>query len=133
MEVWRGTGGRGARDMEGEVISGARSAWRFALEAVLPYAQQAAIEVEADTAHDEWEGVAEATFTSSVILPLCDTSGRWSPDQFQRLGVDRADDRLHAIRAECQGSCFVLARALSPTPATAPCRSGRARGRSRPG
>ena len=94
--------------MEGEAISAARSAWRFALETVLPYAQQAGIEVEADTAYDEWEGLVEAIFTSFVILPLCDTTGRWSPDQFHRLGFDVTDPAKLAVLADHAGAAVFV-------------------------
>ncbi|VDC28372.1 hypothetical protein [Pseudogemmobacter humi] len=59
-----------------------------ALEAVLPYAEEAGIVTDYESAYDEWEDIVQAFYSSFVLLPLCDTTTRLSPHMFHRLGFE---------------------------------------------
>lgn len=79
-----------------------------ALGALVPHAEAAGIVTDCAEAYDEWEGVVWAIFTSFVVLPLCDTTGRWSPDQFHRLGFDVTDPAKLAVLADHAGAAVFV-------------------------
>lgn len=80
-----------------------------ALEATLPYADEAGVLTDYLTAYDEWEAITEAFYTAFLILPLCngDESLRWAPHQFQRLGFEFEQKNL-GILALYQENTFAL-------------------------
>lgn len=78
-----------------------------AIEAVVPFADQAGIMTDEDVAYDEWECIVQALYNAFIVLPLCDTTGRWSPEQFHRLGFElKKSDVVPVI--SYQENVFVL-------------------------
>ena len=65
-----------------------------ALEAVLPVTEKAGILSTPIDAYDEWENIVQAIFEAFVVLPICDTTGRYSPTQFHRMGFNPEKGKL---------------------------------------
>ena len=59
-----------------------------ALNVLVPIAEEAGIESNPDEAYDEWETITQAIFEAFVVIPISDTTGQYSPDQFHRLGFN---------------------------------------------
>lgn len=56
------------------------------LGTIIPFATEAGIETDPELAYDEWEVLVQAVFDAFIVIPLCDTTGKYSPEQFHRLG-----------------------------------------------
>lgn len=65
-----------------------------ALEAILPVTEKAGILSSQNDAYDEWETLVKAVFEAFVVLPICDTTGKYSPDQFHQMGFDPEKGKL---------------------------------------
>lgn len=65
-----------------------------ALEAILPVTGKAGILSSQNDAYDEWETLVQAVFEAFVVLPVCDTTGKYSPDQFHQMGFDPEKGKL---------------------------------------
>ena len=78
-----------------------------AIEATLPYADEAGVVTDRISAYDEWDTITEAFYTAFLILPLCDETGLWAPHQFQRLGFEFEKNNL-GILTLYQENTFAL-------------------------
>lgn len=65
-----------------------------ALEAILPITDKAGIISSPNDAYDEWETIVQAIFEAFVVLPICDATGKYAPNQFLRMGFDPEKGKL---------------------------------------
>jgi len=56
------------------------------LQTMIPFCDKAGIVSNFLDAYDEWEILTQAVFNAFVVYPVCDETGLYSPNEFQKLG-----------------------------------------------
>lgn len=77
------------------------------LSAIVPICEKAGIVTDYETAYDEWETLVQAVFESFIVLPVSDSSGQYSREEFGRLGFQVETGKRY-FQFEFSGANYIV-------------------------